>query len=149
MNEQFDGTVKLYPLTSMAAVGQGQTIDVGNDDSENVGSGDISNGTWTNGDGNVFTPPQGGGNGTGSSQNPLEAISSTVEHLGEVLNQFVAGLSTILTVPVEAIQTLINNGSAFVSQLSGLYSWLPTQVYSTLTSAIILCITVGVLKVLL
>lgn len=99
------------------------------------------NNNWTSfedSEGNQYIPPEGGLNA------PVGGSSIT-----DILNNFFTRFFGLFTEGHDAIRNLTQQASEFVSHLSELYSWLPPQVLSVLTSAIILAIIIGVLKVFL
>lgn len=76
-------------------------------------------------------------------------VSSVTDNFNSWLDSVVNGFFGIFTGTHHAIQTLVGYGSDFMSSLMSLYAWLPGAVFSVLQSALILIITIGVLKVLL
>lgn len=94
---------------------------------------------WTNKDGDPTPAP-------GSS--PYNEAPQQ-QGIADILSGFISNITSLFTEGHDAIRNLSENASQFVSRLSSLYAWLPPQVFSVLTSAIILAIIVGVLKVFL
>lgn len=92
------------------------------------------------GNGNFINPSTNPGGGT----DPVSGNS-----LQDILNNFFSRFLSIFTEGHQAIRNLTQSASQFVSHLSELYSWLPAEVLAVLTSAIILAIIIGVLKVFL
>ena len=74
---------------------------------------------------------------------------SAAEGIRQTLDQFVNGFMNLFTAPISHIQQLISSGSSFIQTLGGLFSWLPTPVTNVLSSALVLFIVIGVLKLLL
>lgn len=81
-------------------------------------------------------PTSGGGN------LPTEgkSINDWLENIAESISGFFNGA-------IGAINTLVSAISSFTGTLQSLYMWLPSPVYGLLTSAIMLAITIGVIKV--
>lgn len=94
---------------------------------------------WTDADGNPTSPPS---VGSGNIASNGTTIFDVLQNIANSIKDFFGGA-------VGAIQTLIAAGSAFVSSLVLLYSWLPGSVLSVLSSALVLVITIGVIKVFL
>lgn len=94
---------------------------------------------WTDENGDPTTAP-----GVTPYNDPPENDS-----IADVISKFISNITGLFTQGHEAIKTLSENAAEFVSHLSELYSWLPPQVLAVLTSAIILAIIIGVLKVFL
>lgn len=80
----------------------------------------------------------------GGENEPIQSAS-----IADILNNFLNRFTSLFTEGFDAIRNLSENASQFVSRLSSLYAWLPPQILGVLTSAIILAIIVGVLKVFL
>lgn len=80
----------------------------------------------------------------GGENEPIQSAS-----IADILTNFLNRFTSLFTEGFEAIRNLSENASQFVSRLSSLYAWLPPQILGVLTSAIILAIIVGVLKVFL
>lgn len=109
------------------------------DGTTGTGVYDPNSGTWsvTNDQtGDVWAPSQGGGN----SNNVVSTVSGWLEQISHQISDFFSGA-------IGAVTNLVSAGSDFIHSLSGLYAWLPGPVYSVLVSALILVITVGVIKV--
>lgn len=86
----------------------------------------------------------------GSNDVPeYESIQAANESLNHSLSDFFNNVLEFLGKPVVYIQNLINAGSAFFSHLSGLWSWLPSEVSSLITSALVIMVSVAVFKVFL
>lgn len=133
--------VKVYSLTSSLAVGSG-TLDTETDGDTWSGSPD-ENGQWAYTNDQTGDPtdidalPVGGGN------DPIIGTTSINDWLQEIANQ----ISGFFSGAIGAVSTLVGAGSDFIHSLSGLYAWLPGPVYSVLCAALILVITIGVIKV--
>lgn len=80
----------------------------------------------------------------GGENEPIQSAS-----IADILTNFLNRFTSLFTEGFEAIRNLSENASQFVSRLSSLYAWLPPQILGVLTSAIILAIIIGVLKVFL
>lgn len=81
---------------------------------------------------------------TGGYNEPIDD-----ESIRDILQNFFKSITGLFSEGHDAIRTLTESAQEFVSHLSELYSWLPPQVLAVLTSAIILAIIIGVLKVFL
>lgn len=115
-------------------------------------------GQWTNVDGDSWSgnydpdtglwdsindqtgEPGGPVTGGGNAISPQSTINQWLQNIANQIASFFSGA-------IGAVSTLVNAGSQFFSRVSGLYTWLPSQVYSVLVSALILVITIGVIKV--
>lgn len=134
-------SAKIFPLTTQFQYvdGQGSISDSGGSDPLDV-SYDTDSESWVTTDQNGLpSQPDLGGNTAASSSNNVHDF---LENIANQITGFFSGA-------INAITTLVNSGSRFISQLSTLYSWLPPPVYSVLCAALIICITVGVIKVFL
>lgn len=96
-------------------------------------TGDV---TWTDPDGNITTPEEGGGN----LQPTQTTITGWLKNIATQLSDFFKG-------PIDAVSILASAVRDFAGSLKSLYSWLPGPVYSILTAAITTAITIGVIKV--
>lgn len=127
---------KFYQLTG--GISEDGTIGQQSDGTTATGTYDEQSQTWvTTNDqtGQPWTPSEGGGNII--TQN---SINSWLQTISTQIGNFFSGA-------IGAVTTLVSAGSDFIHQLSSLYSWLPAPVYAVLTSALILVITIGVIKV--
>lgn len=88
---------------------------------------------------------------TGEVENPAYGGDSLVDTATTTINDFLQRIATTIssffTGAIGAVSTLVSAGSAFINQLISLYSWLPAPVYAVLSSALIIVITIGVIKV--
>lgn len=140
--------VKLFPLKSTIvydpSIGAYGGIDDGAS-GESYGVGyDDSTGQW------VTTDPSGNPVGVGGvpigGDNSIDSIPTSdtivdwLENIARTIGAFFRGA-------VGAVTTLVGAGSDFIHALVGLYSWLPGSVYAVLSSALILVIVIGVIKV--
>lgn len=88
---------------------------------------------------------------TGQPQNPVAGGLTDVDAEHITINDWLQNIShqigSFFAGAIGAVSTLVSSGSDFIHSLSGLYAWLPAPVYSVLVSALILVITIGVIKV--
>lgn len=136
---------KTYSLTESVSIGNnGWSEDTSSNGGTTTGQWDDDSGAWvgtndqTNLPENFNDLPVGGGN------TPLVNGSNSInDFLQDIANQ----IKGFFSGAIGAVSTLVGAGSAFINQLIGLYSWLPAPVYSVLSAALILVITIGVIKV--
>lgn len=125
-----------FELTSISSVGSGQDISITDD------------GNYINSSGQLVDS-----SGSPTSQNPGGGTTLTTQNLSsklqEVFDSLIESIQSIFAPATNSISTLVNSGSAFMQNLVSLYSWLPTQITSVITSALTLFIVIGVLKLLL
>lgn len=128
--------ISQFALESLSSVGSGQVINISD------------TGNYINDSGQLVDSS---GNPTSQTEGGLNTISSSNigDKLDEVLNSLVSSIQAIFAPATNSIHTLVNSGSAFMQNLVSLYSWLPTQITSVITSALTLFIVIGVLKLLL
>lgn len=130
-------SVKIYQLENQFSLG----ID-SNTQSGDTGTGtyDSNTGQWTytNDQTGESFDQQFGGMTTPDSQ--FDSIHDFLENIANTISGFFSGA-------INAVSTLVGAGSSFFGVLGGLYSWLPPAVYSVLVSALIIVITIGVIKV--
>jgi len=104
-------------------------------------------------EGGVTVPVDSSGNVMGYGGNteaPRDtSIQSALDTIAQTLTDFVDRFVQLMAAPISHIQQLISAGSAFMQSLSGLYTWLPPEVSSTVISALIVIVVIGVFKVLL
>lgn len=127
---------KYYQLTG--GISSNGTIGQQSDGTTASGQYDASTGQWTsvNDDtGLPWTPSEGGGN------------LITTNSINDWLRTIATQISNFFQGAIGAVTTLVGAGSAFINQLISLYSWLPAPVYAVLSSALIIVITIGVIKV--
>lgn len=89
--------------------------------------------------GNSGSPTYGGDN----------YIEDSTQNFKGWLNGIVSSFLGVLNSGRDAILNLVSGASAFFSVFPSLYSWLPSPVLSVLTSALILVLAIGLIKVLL
>lgn len=104
-------------------------------------TGDVTSGSG----GVVVTPstplPSGGGN---AGQPPVDEDGSL---LGTI-SRFVNDIKRLLSSAVEAINTLVNDGTSFMQSIGAMFSWLPAPLVSLIIAGFTVLLVVGVLKVL-
>lgn len=134
--------IKVYGLTSSATIGPHPSVDDAitsvNDNNSWSGTYNPETNTieWEDQNGDVSSPSVGGGN-----------IGSNPTTINDFLQNIANQISSFFTGAVGAVSTLISAASQFFQSLSGLYTWLPSPVYSVLISALIIAVTIGVIKV--
>lgn len=134
---------QLYKLSdSLDVMAPSGVISGSNDDFsspiQGVTDPDTGDFSYQDNSGNVIVPPTGG-------DSVLPDDASITDILSNFFNRFLG----IFTAGHDAIRILSQNAQEFMSRLASLYNWLPPQVLSVLTSAVILVIVIGVLKVFL
>lgn len=137
---------KVFSLTESLSISDtGWTEESTSNGDSSSGHYDEDSGSWVGqndvtGESQNFNDlPIGGGNDPYVG-NVFDSIAEFLENIAEQIKQFFTGA-------IGAVTTLVSAGSAFINQLIGLYSWLPAPVYAVLSSALILVITIGVIKV--
>lgn len=103
-----------------------------------VGDVDLETGelNWTAPDGSSSAPPLGG-------NNLPEAGNSIFDTLRSIASDF----SDFLKGPVSAIRVVVSSIRDFLSSFTQLYIWLPSPVYNLITSALMIALTIGVVKI--
>ena len=86
--------------------------------------------------------PTGGGN---AGDAPLSDNTSVLGVLSRLTN-LITGL---FHDAIDAIQSLVNTGSSFMQVVAGMFSWLPPELLGVLSSALIVIVVIGVVKLLL
>lgn len=127
---------KYYQLTG--GISSNGTIGQQSDGTTASGEYDSSTGQWTSvndSTGLPWSPSEGGGN------------LITTNSINDWLRTIATQISNFFQGAIGAVTTLVSAGSAFINQLISLYSWLPAPVYAVLSSALIIVITIGVIKV--
>lgn len=130
----------VYPLDSQLRFtsGLGIGVDTTIIDTPYDGQFDPDTGyiIWTDPEGGNQSPDFGGGN--------LEPVSETIfDWLRNISQQF----ADFLKGPVNAVQVVVNAIRDFMGSFVQLYSWLPTPVYQLITSALMIALTIGVIKI--
>lgn len=130
----------VYPLDSSLGFTSGLGLDVSTEvlDTPFTGSIDPDTGEiiWEDSDGGSSAPTTGGGN-----------LVDTSETIFDFLRNISQELSTFLKGPVSAIQTVVSSIRDFMSSFTQLYTWLPSPVYNLITSALMIALTIGVIKI--
>lgn len=127
---------KYYQLTG--GISSNGTIGQQSDGTTASGEYDSNTGQWTSVNdetGLPWSPSEGGGN------------LITTNSINDWLRTIATQISNFFQGAIGAVTTLVSAGSAFINQLISLYSWLPAPVYAVLSSALIIVITIGVIKV--
>lgn len=130
----------IYPLTDT------MTIDYGNGISSVSSYGSESYvGTYNEEDGVVSWEDPNGGNNTpvtgGDNELPEPTtIFDLLRNIGKQISDFLSG-------PISAIKTVVNAIQNFLSSFVQLYIWLPEPVYKLITSALMIALTIGVIKI--
>lgn len=88
-----------------------------------------------------------GGQNAGSSGAEL-SIVDYLQQLKQTLSNFASSFIELLKAPISHIQQLISAGTDFFNIFAQMFTWLPSEVYSVLVSALILIIVIGVIKLL-
>lgn len=112
----------------------------------------------SNSAGDTFTGSNNGSGGlsftndtTGNPDMPSFGGMTSPESSASTIHDFLQNIATqisgFFSGAIGAVSTLVSAGRDFMQSVSGLYMWLPAPVYTVLTSAIILVITIGVIKV--
>lgn len=95
--------------------------------------------------GTVITPenplPSNGGN---HSQPPVNDDNTIMGVLSRLTNT----ITGLFRSAVDAIETLVNEGSSFMHNLASIFAWLPQPVFAVLVSALTILVVIGVLKLL-
>lgn len=92
--------------------------------------------TAVDGNGDTYTPVVGGA-----------TLVDAPRDINDFLQSIANDVSGFFNGAISAVTTLVNTGSAFIGLLGQLYTWLPSEVFATLKAALILVITIGVIKV--
>lgn len=135
---------KTFSLTESVSILSGALPSASVDSNGSTTSGyiDPDTGAWVGtddqtGEAVAFSDlPVGGGNMPASAKSVFDFLQEIADSISNFFNGAIG-----------AIGTLVSAGSDFIHSLSGLYAWLPAPVYAVLTSALILVITIGVIKV--
>lgn len=132
-------SIQVYPLQSAYTfdndTGQVTTTIAGD---AYVGDVDADTGDiyWTDPDGGSSAPDLGG-------NNLPEAGNSIFDTLRNIASDF----SEFLKGPVSAVRVVVSSIREFMSSFTQLYTWLPSPVYNLITSALMIAITIGVIKI--
>lgn len=134
---------RLYPLSDEFSLAS----DTGVISSSDTGFTDFTDGFINSDTGEVYYQDNHGNYGVpvaGGTNAPVNDESIT-----DILSGFISRFMGLFSAGHNAIRVLSQNASDFMSRLAMLYQWLPPEVLSVLSSAIILVIIIGVLKVFL
>lgn len=85
----------------------------------------------------------------GSNSTFVDDLGSTTRNFISWLQKTLKSIGSALDVGKNAIISLVGYASGFFGVITTLYAWLPGPVYSVLSSAIVLVITIGLIKVFL
>lgn len=130
----------VYPLDSSLGFTSGLGVNVDTTILDNPYTGEIDPETgeiiWQDSDGGTTAPTTGGGNLVSTS----ETIFDFLRNIGDEIATFLKG-------PIQAIQTVVSAIREFLGSFTQLYMWLPSPVYNLITSALMIALTIGVIKI--
>lgn len=130
----------VYPLDSSLGFTSGLGINVDTSILDNPYTGEIDPETgviiWQDSNGGTSAPTTGGGNLVSTS----ETIFDFLRNIGDEISTFLKG-------PIQAIQVVVSAVRDFLSSFTQLYMWLPSPVYNLITSALMIALTIGVVKI--
>lgn len=130
----------VYPLDSSLGFtsGLGVSVDTEILDTPFTGSIDSETGeiVWQDSNGGSLAPTTGGGNLVSTS----DTIFDFLRNIGDEISTFLKG-------PIQAIQTVVSAIREFLGSFTQLYMWLPSPVYNLITSALMIALTIGVIKI--
>lgn len=134
------GTPYVYPMSERLILNYGDDIGsestFGDDPYTYTVDPDTGEIIWSDPDGGNTAPVSGG-------QNPMPTPNTIFDWLRNISQQ----LSDFLKGPVQAVQVVVSAIRDFMSSFTQLYSWLPSPVYSLITSALMIALTIGVIKI--
>lgn len=133
-------SVRVIPLTTDYSGGEYSASGFDSDGLEY--NYDDSSDTW-------YWSDSGGSPSVGPSEGGKTVIDSGQLTINQWLQKIANDLGNFFAGAIGAVTTLVGYASEFFQTLGGLYSWLPAPVYSVLISALIVAITIGVIKVFL
>lgn len=91
-----------------------------------------------------WTDPSGGSNAPSLGGNNLpEAGNSIFDTLRNIASDF----SEFLKGPISAVRVVVQAIGDFLGSFTQLYTWLPSPVYNLITSALMIALTIGVIKI--
>lgn len=133
--------ITVYPLeASIVFNGSNNGIGVNSTIIGDPYVGDVDEDTglvsWTDPDGGTSAPPIGGNN-----------LIASGESFMDVIRNIATQISSFLDAPASAIRTVVNSIRDFLASFTELYTWLPSPVYNLITSALIIALTIGVIKI--
>lgn len=92
----------------------------------------------------IWTDPEGGSSApVAGGNNPMPSPNTIFDWLRNISQQF----SDFLRGPVQAVQVVVSAIRDFLGSFTQLYQWLPGPVYSLITSALMIALTIGVIKI--
>lgn len=92
----------------------------------------------------IWTDPEGGSSAPiAGGNNPMPTPNTIFDWLRNISQQ----LSDFLRGPVQAVQVVVSAIRDFMGSFTQLYQWLPSPVYSLITSALMIALTIGVIKI--
>lgn len=92
----------------------------------------------------IWTDPEGGSSApVAGGNNPMPSPNTIFDWLRNISQQF----SDFLRGPVQAVQVVVSAIRDFLGSFTQLYQWLPSPVYSLITSALMIALTIGVIKI--
>lgn len=134
------GSPHIYPMSESLTITPGDGIgsestygDTGYTYEIDPETGEI---IWTDPDGGSGAPVAGG-------NNPMPSPNTIFDWLRNISQQF----SDFLRGPVQAVQVVVSAIRDFMGSFTQLYQWLPSPVYSLITSALMIALTIGVIKI--
>lgn len=138
---------KSYALSETLDLTNGQTTSTSTDGYSNSNAITTTPDGSTDSEGNPATPNV-GGSGADASYNDW-TINTYLQNIKETLDNFANNFIGLLKSPISHVQQLISAGTDYFSMIRGLYAWLPDNVQSTLESAMIVSLSIGVIGLLL
>lgn len=134
------GSPHIYPMTESLTITPGDGIgsESSYDDTGYTYEVDPETGEviWTDPSGGSSAPVAGG-------NNPMPTPNTIFDWLRNISQQ----LSDFLRGPVQAVQVVVSAIRNFMGSFTQLYQWLPSPVYSLITSALMIALTIGVIKI--
>lgn len=92
----------------------------------------------------IWSDPYGGNEApVAGGNNPMPTPNTIFDWLRNISQQ----LSDFLRGPVQAVQVVVGAIRDFMGSFTQLYQWLPSPVYSLITSALMIALTIGVIKI--
>lgn len=77
------------------------------------------------------------------------SIGDYLRNLNATVSDFANNFVELLSAPISHVRQLISAGTEYFGVIRGLYAWLPSSVQSTIESALIVSISIGVIGLLL
>lgn len=141
-------TIYTYPVSS-SIVGNEVMSEI-TSSAGGIGTASASGGaitTYSTEDADIVYIPNAGGNTVVDAEHNY--VDDAVSSIEQTLSSFTQSVSGVLSAPIGHINQLISSGSNFFQHLSGLWSWLPSEVVATISGALSLVVTVAIFKVFL